>query len=200
MLNNLLSSLLLALLSSHLLVVKGANHDVDLAGLTFSPDHLENIVAGDTVTFRFVSGDHTATQSTLENPCDHAPGGFDSEHVSPGGTYQITVNDTSPIWIFCETTNHCKEGMVFAINPGSQLAQFQAAATGNAIGSTTSSSAGSTSQAPTSSISSLLGSSSSSSASASASSTPNAGRTTVGDVSASVVGLAAALFGGFLTL
>ncbi|KAG8807620.1 hypothetical protein FRC19_006420, partial [Serendipita sp. 401] len=184
MLNNLLSPFLLALLSSHLLVVKGANHDVDLAGLTFSPDHLENIVAGDTVTFRFVSGDHTATQSTLENPCDHAPGGFDSDHVSPGGTYQITVNDTSPIWIFCETTNHCKEGMVFAINPGSQLAQFQAAATGNDIGSTTSSSAESTSQAPTSSVSSLPGSSSSSSASAS--STPNAGRTTVGDVSASV--------------
>ncbi|KAG8792809.1 hypothetical protein FRB91_008996 [Serendipita sp. 411] len=152
-------------------------------------------------------GSHTATQSTLENPCDPAPGGFDSEQMTSGQTFQITVNDTNPIWVYCETTGHCRSGMVFAVNPGTQLAQFQAAATGDTAPSTSSagssSSAGSTSQASSGSASSTAGgssSSSSSSSSASASSTPNAGRMTVGDVSASVMGLAAALFGGLLAL
>ncbi|KAG8859818.1 hypothetical protein FRC20_011780, partial [Serendipita sp. 405] len=169
--------------------------------------HLENVAAGDTVTFMVAGGSHTATQSTLENPCDPAPGGFDSEQMTSGQTFQITVNDTNPIWVYCETTGHCRSGMVFAVNPGTQLAQFQAAATGDTAPSTSSagssSSAGSTSQASSGSASSTAGgssSSSSSSSSASASSTPNAGRMTVGDVSASVMGLAAALFGGLLAL
>ena len=47
------------------------------SGLTFSP---WNITAspGDTVTFDFQQGDHTATQSTFANPCQPKSGGFDS--------------------------------------------------------------------------------------------------------------------------
>ena len=45
--------------------------------------------------------------------------------VSPGQTdlptFEITVNDTNPIWGYCRQTNppnktHCQSGMVFAVN------------------------------------------------------------------------------------
>lgn len=31
-------------------------------------------------------------------------------------TFSIIVEDTAPIWIFCEQTGHCGSGMVFAAN------------------------------------------------------------------------------------
>ena len=51
---------------------------------------------------------------------------------------QFTVQDTNPVWVYCRQTNHCKQGMVFAINPGTQFAAFQAAAMGNTTASSTS--------------------------------------------------------------
>ncbi|KAG8807192.1 hypothetical protein FRC18_005684, partial [Serendipita sp. 400] len=111
MLNNVLSSFLLALLSSHLLPVNGANHDVTLSGLSYSPNHLDNVAAGDTITFMASGGSHTATQSSLVNPCVHATGGFDSGTLNSGQTYQITVNDTNPIWVYCMMPGHCRSGM-----------------------------------------------------------------------------------------
>ncbi len=33
--------------------------------------------------------------------------------------------------MYCRQANHCQQGMVFAVNPGDKMAQFQAAATGN---------------------------------------------------------------------
>lgn len=45
---------------------------------------------------------------------------------------QLTVSDTTPIWVYCRQTGHCQSGMVFAINPGTKLAAFQAAATAGA--------------------------------------------------------------------
>ncbi|KAG8756966.1 hypothetical protein FRC14_002505 [Serendipita sp. 396] len=193
MLNNVLSSFLLALLSSHLLSVNGANHDVTLSGLSYSPNHLDSVAAGDTITFMASGGSHTATQSSLVNPCVHATGGFDSGTLNSGQTYQITVNDTNPIWVYCMMPGHCRSGMVFAINAGDQLTQFQQAATGGSTGSSTGSagSAGSTASA---------GSTSSSQAPTDPYSSPNAGRTTVGDVSVLAIGLTAVLFGGLFAL
>src|SRR5882762_11528823 len=31
-------------------------------------------------------------------------------------TFQITINDTQPIWGYCGQTGHCQAGMVFGIN------------------------------------------------------------------------------------
>ena len=56
----------------------GTSHTVIVgSGLTFSPS---NITAspGDTVTFDFQQGDHSATQSTFAGPCQSKSGGFDS--------------------------------------------------------------------------------------------------------------------------
>jgi plastocyanin len=95
---------------------------------------------GDVVVFSFMQKNHTATQSTLQSPCTPLDGGFDSGFVpvpdsNTNGPFPVatfTVKDTSPVWVYCRQATHCQKGMVFAINPGDQLAAFQAAATGAA--------------------------------------------------------------------
>lgn len=61
-------------------------------------------------------------------------------------TFEITVNDTAPIWGYCMQVNppttHCQSGMVFGINPpasGNTFEKFlaMAKASGNNTGSTT---------------------------------------------------------------
>ena len=43
---------------------------------------------------------------------------------------QFTVKDTNPVWVYCRQANHCQQGMVFAINPGSKFDQFKNTAVG----------------------------------------------------------------------
>jgi hypothetical protein len=31
-------------------------------------------------------------------------------------TFQITINDTKPVWGYCGQTGHCQQGMVFSVN------------------------------------------------------------------------------------
>lgn len=130
-----------ALVSLAVIPVKGADHQVTVGGtgiLQFNPNQVTAVV-GDTVSFTFKQKNHTATQSTLQNPCQQAPGGFDSGFIpvpdtntaGPFPIAQFTVADTNPVWVYCRQANHCQQGMVFAINPGSNFAAFQAAATGN---------------------------------------------------------------------
>jgi plastocyanin len=90
-----------------------------------------NITANvhDTVTFVFHPKNHTATQSSFENPCQPLADtsstgevGFNSGFmfVPPNATefptFQITIYDDKPIWGFCGQTGHCGSGMVFSIN------------------------------------------------------------------------------------
>jgi len=108
--------------------------DIQVGGaggvLTFSP---EAIAAdpGDQVVYHFNPKNHTVTQSSFAGPCTHKDGGFDSGFRPVGAdvavadrpTYTVTVNDTQPIWVFCnqarDTANsHCGAGMVHAINCG----------------------------------------------------------------------------------
>jgi plastocyanin len=51
---------------------------------------------------------------------------------------QLTVQDMNPVWVYCKQGNHCQQGMVFAVNPGTQFAAFQAAAMGNTTASSSS--------------------------------------------------------------
>ncbi|KAF9521070.1 hypothetical protein BS47DRAFT_1311040 [Hydnum rufescens UP504] len=130
-------------------IIVGANNT-----LTFTPS---NITAqpNDTVRFNFVAKNHTATQSTFSNPCvaGLAGGipGFDSgfmpvaANTSGFPTFSITVNNTSPIWVYCKQRlpiGHCGQGMTFAINAvadgPNNYAAFQALA--KSINGTTSSS------------------------------------------------------------
>ncbi|KAF8876654.1 hypothetical protein BD779DRAFT_1804240 [Infundibulicybe gibba] len=99
-----------------------------------------NATNGTVITFRFsgAPGNHSVTQSTFEDPCDPAPGGFDSgwvlisAPVTPVPEWNLTItDDTKPIWFFCKQlipAPHCTIGMVGAINPptsGNTFANFQ---------------------------------------------------------------------------
>ncbi|KAF9228729.1 Cupredoxin, partial [Gyrodon lividus] len=136
-------------------VAWAAQFNVTVGGgpLQFNPQFV-TANPGDTVIFTFKQANHTATQSTLANPCSMAPGGFDSGFMpvaasntnGPFPAAEFTVQDTNPVWVYCKQANHCQQGMVFAINPGNQFTAFQAAAMG---GSTTTSSPPTTATAPT---------------------------------------------------
>jgi len=133
-------------------IARAAQYNVTVGGpgvLKFDPESV-TANAGDVVVFSFRQKNHTVTQSTLDNPCELAENGFDSGFVpvadnntaGPFPEAQYTVEDSNPVWIFCRQANHCQQGMVFAINPGSNLSAFQAAATGNTTSNSTGSASG----------------------------------------------------------
>lgn len=107
---------------------------------------------GDVISFQFVAGNHTVTQSSFDNPCTQLSGGIDSEfqpvssNASMVPEYSFTVSNAStPLWFFCEQGRHCEAGMVFAVNPTANetFDAFKAKATGGGSNSTGSSSGGS---------------------------------------------------------
>lgn len=85
------------------------------AGLVYTP---EFVVAapGDTVSFDFLSRNHTVTQSTLDLPCifksDGKKSGFrpNPDNIPGKETFDIVVPDAEPKWYFCAQTNHCTQG------------------------------------------------------------------------------------------
>lgn len=49
------------------------------AGLVFTPNQVTGAVEGDVIHFTFQASNHTATQSSFDNPCQMLPkGGFDT--------------------------------------------------------------------------------------------------------------------------
>ncbi|KAH7926661.1 hypothetical protein BV22DRAFT_1128017 [Leucogyrophana mollusca] len=126
---------------------------------TFTPSYI-NATTGDTITFQFVAGNHTLTQSSFASPCANISTpmtGIDSGFmpVSANATmpadYSFKMTNDSTMWFYCRQTGHCQKGMVFAINPTAQktFAMFQQAAeaSGTTMNSTTGSSS-STSPSP----------------------------------------------------
>lgn len=113
--------------------LEGNVHVVTVGGngsLTFDPPQLV-AAPRDTISFQFVAKNHTATQSSFASPCRKLAStsttsqvGFDSGFmfISNGSSpmvYNVTVNDTAPIWVYCRQTapvDHCGSGMVFAVN------------------------------------------------------------------------------------
>jgi len=116
----------------------------DNNGLTFDPETI-TAKAGDTLAFQFLSKNHTATQSTFDNPCVAKPDGIDSgflfvppEAPSVSEWSFTIVNDTASMWFFCAQGRHCQNGMVFALNPTAErtFEAFKATATGGSANGT----------------------------------------------------------------
>jgi len=136
------------------LPVKSAQIQVTVGGpggiTQYNPSSV-NANVGDVVNFVFMQKNHTATQSTFASPCTPASGGFDTGFIpvpdsntnGPFQQAQLTVTDLNPVWVYCRQTGHCQKGMVFAINPGTQFAAFQAAAMGTSATQTSATSAAS---------------------------------------------------------
>ncbi|KAG8680666.1 hypothetical protein FRC09_018061 [Ceratobasidium sp. 395] len=129
-------------------------------GLTYNPSSIQ-AQPGDMVSFQFMSKNHTITQSSFPDPCRKleftsttGQVGFDSGFMAVAAsaaafpTWNMTVNDTAPVWAYCRQANHCGSGMVFAINAvesgNKSFAAFQALAkqingTGSGTGTASSS-------------------------------------------------------------
>lgn len=97
----------------------------------FVPNQI-NANIGDKIVFIFHGGNHTLTQSSLEAPCVPAAE-FDSgfknfnSHQQDEISLTLTVTSLEPQWFFCKQENpssHCHAGIVFAINPGDDMASF----------------------------------------------------------------------------
>ncbi|KAI9057117.1 hypothetical protein FKP32DRAFT_1615573 [Trametes sanguinea] len=108
-------------------VVGGANGE-----LTYTPDHV-SAQPRDIISFEFHQKNHTATQSSFAAPCVRLKDsygnivGLDSgfmpvaDNATEFPTFNVTVNDTAPIWFYCrqhkpDGSSHCGAGMVFAVN------------------------------------------------------------------------------------
>jgi len=93
--------------------------------VTFTPSRV-SAQPRDTVVFTFHQKNHTVTQSSFAAPCiklaGSTPSGFDSgfmpvaDNATRFPTWNLTVNNTAPIWAYCRQAGHCGKGMVFAIN------------------------------------------------------------------------------------
>ncbi|KAJ3483601.1 hypothetical protein NLG97_g7267 [Lecanicillium saksenae] len=106
--------------------------DVGKNGLVYTPNDIKASV-GDEVSFFFHPMNHTVSQSNFKQPCSPLADGFFSGFVPTKpedaglSSFTITVKDEKPIWFYCGQADHCKKGMVGAINApatGNTLAAF----------------------------------------------------------------------------
>ncbi|KAK4151012.1 hypothetical protein C8A00DRAFT_45702 [Chaetomidium leptoderma] len=115
---------------------QAANHDVTVGQggrLEFNPEVLKAEV-GDTIRYVFYAKNHSVAESNFKEPCRPLEGGFFSGFVpfepqvdTPAPTeFTITLEDTKPKWMYCSQGNHCKSGMVHAINPPETGNTFEA--------------------------------------------------------------------------
>jgi len=104
-------------------VLVGAN-----SSQTYSPSNIKANI-GDMIQFQFIGGNHTVTQSTLDQACQPVSlfsniTGFHSGFIPAAAsaamgmtaTYSILINSTTPIWIYCAQAKHCENGMSMVIN------------------------------------------------------------------------------------
>jgi plastocyanin len=97
----------------------------------FTPNQVQANV-GDVIQFEFRAKNHSVTQSSFAEPCARQ---FNTVTQLPGidsGFFPVSATDSasglfpafqmeikqsnSPIWMFCNQAQHCKGGMVFAVN------------------------------------------------------------------------------------
>ncbi len=97
--------------------------------LRFLPERLTAPV-GSMVQFQFRGGNHTVTQSNFDNQCEPISSvnssllgvysGFQPVAASAAQgqipTFTITINSTTPMWIYCSQAKHCQAGMSMVIN------------------------------------------------------------------------------------
>ncbi|KZW02252.1 hypothetical protein EXIGLDRAFT_735732 [Exidia glandulosa HHB12029] len=132
-------------------VTVGLDETTGDQGIGFDPSSVRPQI-GDTITFTFAMNEwvhdpktvqHTATQSTFENPCTALSGGFDtgvqdtgSVKTNTGASKDYQVTSLDPVWFFSSVGSDCKSGMVFAINPPVSGDQSYAAFHDRALAST----------------------------------------------------------------
>jgi plastocyanin len=95
--------------------------------LVFTPNDIK-AAPGDILQFQFSQINHTVTQSTFNAPCqpiqesDPQAAGIHSGFIAATAnattvqTFDVPVNDTKPMFIYCAQGPHCQLGMVMTVN------------------------------------------------------------------------------------
>jgi len=90
--------------------------------LAFSPNNITAAV-GEIVEFHFYPPSHSVAQSSFAEPCtpfsngtSFFSGGMTTSSGVNTNTFQITINNTAPIWFYCAFPGHCEAGMAGVIN------------------------------------------------------------------------------------
>lgn len=90
--------------------------------LAYSPNTL-TADPGSIIEFMFFPPVHTVVQSTFDSPCapfSNGTGFYSGEFTTSSGSnanvFALTINNTDPIWFFCEVPGHCQAGMAGVIN------------------------------------------------------------------------------------
>ncbi|KAH7024626.1 Cupredoxin [Microdochium trichocladiopsis] len=113
----------LQLLPLFLGLAAAAKHRIDVGkgGLKFEPNTTTAAV-GDTIEFHFYPERHSVARGIFDKPCEAATtDGFYSGYfnVTTGeakSVFEVKVDTTDPIWIYCTAARHCESGMVGVIN------------------------------------------------------------------------------------
>lgn len=168
---------------------------VGKSGLAFSPNTI-TAAKGDTLQFHFYAQNHSVVMGIKGDGCKPATSdGFFSGFMPVSGTsegsnvFEVTVNSTETMYIYCSQGKHCQSGMVAVINGDeTNLAAYKSSAA-NATKNTSpdsTSAFGGTVIAASGATSSSSGSSNSSSSSSSTGSSSNSTSTSSSDASGSV--------------
>ena len=89
---------------------------VGQSGFTFSPDTV-TANKGDVIEF-VIHTTHSVALSSFDNPCQPISGaGIWTGFPKDGTIFSVTINDTSPLWLYCAAPQHCESGMAMVINP-----------------------------------------------------------------------------------
>ncbi|KAK5652233.1 hypothetical protein OQA88_10730 [Cercophora sp. LCS_1] len=100
-----------------------AKISVSIGSLEFTPDTVTAAI-GDIVEFNFFPVNNSVILSDFNTPCAPAKtGGFNSGFFATSSgqnpsAFQIVVNTTDPMFVYCGFPLHCKNGMSAVINPG----------------------------------------------------------------------------------
>ncbi|KAF5381572.1 hypothetical protein D9615_005389 [Tricholomella constricta] len=112
-------------------VVLGANFRVTVGEdnlFAFKPEEIHP-ATGDTITFQFLTRNHSATTTMFSGAvCPPPPGGFGENGFDTGfqpttdvihPEVTVTIKDSEPHWVSCMQAGgaHCRRGMILAINP-----------------------------------------------------------------------------------
>lgn len=95
--------------------------------LAFTPADVK-AAPGDILQFQFSQINHTVTQSTFNEPCrpiqqsNPTAAGIHSGFIAVTAnsttvqTFDVPINDTKPLFIYCAQGPHCQLGMVMVVN------------------------------------------------------------------------------------
>lgn len=123
------------LLAPTLAAAKTISIAVGQDGLKFTPSVVTAAV-GDKLDFHFYPKNHSVVASSFSKPCTPVQpdgglySGFRATTAEDPSVFEVTVNDTNPIWIYCSQITHCEGGMSMVVNQPSgsnTLAAYQAA-------------------------------------------------------------------------